>query len=278
MNSSIVQIATHIAHDRLDSWLETDDCDVSQLKGMIANLPALSLDVLQAANADRIRTADGVDRLDRALILLGSEGLRTILRGRTSDNPIRDLGDNEFIDHSLRVARSAALLARAARLPLEEEVYTTGLFHDVGILLLRKNNATSLRAAENTARAQGHGVIEHEQLLLGTNHAEESARFLHQRGLPFHLTETVRFHHDPLNAPRSALFRSMILFLADHVAEPCRERKSGHDASAGLRQEILVRLRLSESTLRELSGVLESTSSQSSSADDDGFDNWSLNT
>ncbi len=254
---------------RLREWFNGGGGDPSELVSIIGNLPTLALDVFTAVNDDHSRIDKGVDRLDQALILLGTTRLRNLLHQIRTDNPIRRFGDEDFVQNARKVARAAALVARAARVPLEAEAFAAGLFIDIGTLLLK--NRFPLRHAEAEAQAHAHGncTVEYERLLLGTDHADESEQFLRQSGFPTTLTDSVLFHHDPLNAPRPARFRALLLHLGDYVANPDRSPWTQSEAANRLRARILSYLRLDTATLEELTRVLGSESSYSGKTDDE---------
>lgn len=257
------------ASTRLNDWLDGTSDEASELTSVVGSLPSIALDVFMAVNSDAAQVSNGVDRLDQALILLGSSGLRELLRNPPQNNPIRKYGDQTFNQNSLHVARAAALVARAARIPLEEEVFAAGLFLDIGTLILRHRFPIRYEEAGRQAQDAAHCSVEYERLLMGTDHAEESESFLRQVGFPPGLTDSVLFHHNPLNANRESRFRALLLHLGDFVANPTRSRWLQSSAAARLRAPILTHLRLDVATLNELSLVLKSELSPAPAIDDE---------
>lgn len=262
------ELEGHRASACLNDWLDGRSDEASELTSVVGSLPGIALDVFMAVNSDGARVSNGVDRLDQALILLGSNGLRELLRNPPPNNPIREYGDEIFNQNSLHVARGAALVARAARIPLEEEVFAAGLFLDIGTLILRRRFPIRHEQAERQAQDAAHCSVEYERLLLGTDHAEESESFLRQVGFPPGMTDSVLFHHDPLNANRKSRFRALLLHLGDLVANPRRSRWLQSSAAARMRTQILTHLRLDVATLNELSLVLKSELSPAPAMDD----------
>jgi HD-like signal output (HDOD) protein len=253
----------------LNDWLDGRSDETSKLTSVVGSLPSIALDVFMTVNSDDARVSNGVDRLDQALILLGSSGLRELLRNPPQNNPIREYGDETFNQNSLQVARAAALVARSARIPLEDEVFAAGLFLDIGTLILRHRFPIRYKEAERQAQDAAHCSVEYERLLLGTDHAEESESFLRQVGLPPGLTDSVLFHHNPLNANRKSRFRALLLHLGNFVANPRRSRWLQSSAAVRLRVQILTHLRLDVATLNELSLVLKSELSPAPAMDDE---------
>jgi len=110
--------------------------------------------------------------------------------------PGYDLPAGELWRHSLAVSVAAKGLAAELKLPAADEIFTAGLLHDVGKLILGHFVQEDYPEIER-ALAQGMTFEAAEAAVLGIDHAEIGARVLAQWSLPENIVHAVRWHHAP---------------------------------------------------------------------------------
>jgi len=189
-----------------------------------------------------------IDRIDRAVILLGRVPLTSlvgaILAAAPDPAPDPGLDLGALVEHQIAVAHAAAVVARGARLPLEEEARTAGLIHDIGLDLAVQKRPDALARALAASDATKTRLVEHERLVSGTDHCEEAEHVLGAWGFPDSLVCAVGYHHDPLAAPRSHRYLAMLVYAGE-----CLARRAGFDDFGDeppvLEEKILSELRLS---------------------------------
>jgi putative nucleotidyltransferase with HDIG domain len=99
--------------------------------------------------------------------------------------------------HSVAVALAAQAVAKRLRLLEKGVLFTAGLLHDVGKVLLNEYVATEYE--QIAARVSQHQLsfIEAEQQILGFTHPEIGGRVAERWGLPEPIQRCIRHHHEP---------------------------------------------------------------------------------
>ena len=212
-------------------------------------MPDLACHVLGRANSSDVGNRTPVDRLDRAIILLGRSALLELVRRlfskTTRDARINGLDKAEFVAHHLVTAEAAALVARAACLPIEHEARTAGLLHDLGIQLLAESRPWELASAWSDSKRTGSRMIDHERLLCGTDHTQLAEELLLDCQIPPSLALAIGSHHDPLTADADHRYLAMVLYAAECLALRAGYGDFNGEQDPLLESEVLDGLRLS---------------------------------
>ena len=181
------------------------DFHVADLAKLIQRDPALAGKVLRTVNSAMYATREKISTIDRAVVVLGREALKTLALGFSLVTDLKKAGaDAAGFDHVLFWKRSVYSAAAAQLLceeldegdagPVPEEALLATLLRDIGMLVLDQ----TLR--EEYAEALG-GAVRSEDILtsetrhLGTNHAMIGAEIARDWQLPDPIVECVRRHH-----------------------------------------------------------------------------------
>jgi putative nucleotidyltransferase with HDIG domain len=222
----------------------------------LATLPASYHRVLDVADDPRSTTAELAQALEQdatltaALLRLvnsaafGSTGIETVphaiaLVGVTE---VLDLAlttslvqrfagiDPQWVDmrafwlHSVGCGVSArALAVRGGR--SAGRLFTAGMLHDIGRLLLYLEEPEVMARAGAWANEHGESLAAGERRLLGTDHAEVGAALLATWGLPETLRDLVEHHHRPEASARPP--EASTVHLADVLAHSLELGTSG---------------------------------------------------
>ena len=121
-----------------------NDADYRELGQLIASDTALSSRVMALANSSYFNRGQPVNSLERALLRLGIENLRTLVITAALRQFLQDLGADhwqqlrDFWRHSLATALMARTLAVLTRYPAPDEAYLAGMLHNIGELMALK--------------------------------------------------------------------------------------------------------------------------------------------
>jgi HD-like signal output (HDOD) protein len=118
--------------------------------------------------------------------------------------PGKALSPGLDLEQMQRHALSVAAIARslAADNPWAEEAFLAGLLHDVGFLLLARQDQDGMQRAFEAAAA-GMPLLEAEQQHMGINHGVAGGYLLGLWGLPYEIVETVAHHEEPTQVVHS---------------------------------------------------------------------------
>ncbi len=169
---------------------------------------ALTAEVLKLCNSAYFGLARRVESLDDAVCLLGTVRVFQLVMAAHAramlSRPQEGYGlpAGALWAHSVGVAVAAQLLARRVRLPQFGSLFTAGLLHDTGKIVL--NEFVGEQYAEIVRRVTEDGVsfLDAEQQVLGYTHPEVGARLAASWSLPDSIVHCIRYHHDPAACPQ----------------------------------------------------------------------------
>jgi putative nucleotidyltransferase with HDIG domain len=129
------------------------------------------------------------------------------------------MAEGELWRHSLLTAYVAVAVTAISRThDIDPAIaYTAGLIHDIGktVITHSLDEATQNSMRELIERKES-SLIEAEQMIFGTHHAEVGAELLRKWKLPDVLIEAVANHHTPVVKPKPQI--SAIVHVADVIA------------------------------------------------------------
>ncbi len=217
--------------------------------------PSLTTKILRVVNSPFYGAGREIISVRQAVVTLGIRAVTAValstsiydLTGKwqTSMDRLR------FWRHSLEVAVGARMIAEAAGHASAEEAFVSGLLHDIGLLILEKSFPEEFNRIWEQAES-GEKVVELEENVWGTNHAQVAQFLLKQWNLPVVICEAVGRHHSNFETGNTAsdLRLPQMVALADTIVHftvfPTRaafpfalERKENLAANLKLQPEML---------------------------------------
>lgn len=202
----------------LDNPKHTRD-DVAEIIGYD---PSLSARILRIANSAYYGFPGKIDTISTAVNIIGEMDLRNIVLASTVVNSMRVLKQvgidiDEFWLHSIHCGLTARLIGKQVRGCDAENLFLSGMLHDLGILILYREESELASVVamhmEEHQQTRDHA----EQDLLGFDHAELGGLLIEAWGLSSKLKELIYYHHRPQLA--SEYHREvLILSLANRFA------------------------------------------------------------
>ncbi len=187
---------------RVSQQLEDEKVSVFEIGNTVQNDPAITTRVLKMVNSAFYGLPNQVSSVAQAVSLLGRERLKHILIGSvlrgvfsSQDNPAFSM--QAFWQHSIKTAIIAHELAK--QLPAIDEpeaMFTAGLLHDIGRLLLINRVPEQLLAAEETMIRKRVDILSAEISEIGLTHTAVAEGLMHHWGLPQLLIDCALNHHE----------------------------------------------------------------------------------
>jgi HD-like signal output (HDOD) protein len=178
------------------------EASAAALAGAIRQDPGLTAEVLRLVNSSFYGFPRRIGTVTEAVTLLGFSAVRNLLFSAKVLNLLdvdesADFSPVAFWEHAVAVGLLASGLAqRTGRASSREELFVTGLLHDVGKLLeyqvLRKQFVATLALAA----AEGIPVYAAEERILGITHAAVGHALASRWMLPPAAQEAIGTHHD----------------------------------------------------------------------------------
>ncbi|MCP4388068.1 MAG: HDOD domain-containing protein, partial [Gammaproteobacteria bacterium] len=147
-------------------------------------------------------------------ILIGSV-LRGVFSGQ--DNPAFSM--QVFWQHSIKTAIIARELARqVSQIDEPEVMFTAGLLHDIGKLLLIKKFPERMLAAEEYMIQKRVDILSAELNQVGLTHTAVGEALMYHWGLPQLLVDCASFHHEVVHDGPNR-FATHLIYLANNLSE-----------------------------------------------------------
>jgi putative nucleotidyltransferase with HDIG domain len=192
---------------RLIAVVSNPDSTLQQIVDVIRYDQALTAEVLRLCNSAYFGLARSVETLDDAICLLGTVKVFQLVmtahaRGMLS-RPQEGYGlpAGALWRHSVGVAITAQHLARKLRINQAGLLFTGGLLHDTGKVVL--NEFVAEQYAEILRRVADDKVTfaDAEEAVLGFTHPQIGGRLAEAWSLPESIRLCIAHHHDPEALP-----------------------------------------------------------------------------
>lgn len=206
----------------------SSSADVAQV---ITGDTGLTARLLKLVNSAMYGFPGKIDTVSRAITLVGMNelcelALATSVLGAFGSNLGKIVNMALFWQHSLCVAAVAKALAGLLRLPNSERLFTTGLLHEVGRLVLFARVPELECRILIEAAGEGQSLTDAENALFGFTHTGVGRALLVAWNLPDAHWEPVGYHHHPGLAKRYET-EAALVHVADIIACALRIGSSG---------------------------------------------------
>ena len=197
--------------------IEGERASAKDLVELMQRDQALAGRVLRLANSGFFACSREVSTLSRAVMLLGFSTVKNLALGIKIWETLSQRGGPGMAalwEHSALVGAAARLIAQRTRATDPEEVFTAGLLHDIGRVILRIRFAA---VYDRVAGIDGDtSLVVREREAFGVDHAQAGGWLGEAWSLPPSIVEAARTHHDEL-APDTALSAPVIVNLANRL-------------------------------------------------------------
>lgn len=188
----------------LQCALTDPNVDSNKVAAIVQKDPAISAKVLQVCNSAFFRLPRRVASIQQGVSYLGLSTVRSMVLSAELFRPGKALSSALDLEQMQRHSLSVAAIARslAADNPWAEDAFLAGLLHDVGFLILARQDPDGMQRALATAAA-GMPLAQAEQQHMGINHGVAGGYLLGLWGLPYEIVETVAHHEEPTSVVQS---------------------------------------------------------------------------
>ncbi len=208
---------------RVSQQLEDETTTAQHIGDTVQNDPAIASRVLKMVNSAYYGLPNQVSSVSQAISLLGRERLKhiligSVLRGVFSDRDNPAFSMQAFWQHSIKTAIIARELAQhVAAISEPEAMFTAGLLHDIGRLLLSNSVPDRMLAVEEYMVRQRVDVLSAELHVVGLTHTAVGETLMQHWGLPSLLIDCARCHHESVHdgAHRNA---THLVYLANQLS------------------------------------------------------------
>jgi HD-like signal output (HDOD) protein len=186
---------------RVTELTESDRFSAHELASVISSDQALTATILRLSNSAYYGFPRRISTVRDAVVLLGFRAVRSATLATCVMGTLRgshNLDGHAFWRFSVSVGLIAEMLARTAGLH-QEQAFTAGVLHNVGLLALDAHRPAALARAIELAHTTGVTVREAERNVLGFSDAELGGALAEHWNFPPELVDAVRDHAQPLD-------------------------------------------------------------------------------
>lgn len=242
---------------RLLSVVGDPSSSLPQIVDTIRYDQVLTADVLRLCNSAYFGLSRTIESLDDAVRLLGTVKVLQLVvaaHARTTLNAPQTgygLAPGMLWRHSIGVALGAQRLARQMRLSQSGVLFTAGLLHDIGKVVLNEFVANEYVEISRRVVEDHTTFVEAEQDVLGFTHPEVGARLAESWSLPETIVRSIRYHHAP-DGPETPDPLVDAIHLADSVCISLGIGGGDDGLSYRVNPDVLARRKLMQSDLEAI--------------------------
>lgn len=234
---------------------------VDKLSNIIENDPPISAKILSVANSAFFGYKATTKTIHNAILRIGFTNVKDIAVGVSLMTVFEERGGGprafdyqRIFNHSVTVGAIAQLISKDLKLKFSDEIFMTGILHDLGYLVLNKYFPDTYM--------QVLGVFEKTKDLLGAEesvfdftHADIGAWLAEKWKLPESVLDAVLYHHKPSLAMRN-VDRVAVIHIADYVVSKGLFSVISENPNYPLDLAALHTLSISEDYIREVEGKI----------------------
>lgn len=210
---------------RISRLLDDANSSSADIVKAVAQDPAFSLRLLQVANSALYRFPAAVDTVAKAVSIIGTAQIRNLALSMSVAKCFAGLPNDlvtmdNFWRHSLYCALIARHLGKAARRCDPDTLFTAGLLHDIGELVIFNRCPQQAQEALLAVLDDEEDVPVYaaERAALGFDHAAVGGALARQWHLPPVLEECIAHHHD-IGAAERHPREAAIVHIANSLAQ-----------------------------------------------------------
>jgi len=190
--------------------------------------PPLTAKILKAANSAYYGQTSTINSLRRAVVTLGFDTIKELVATVTVSQFFFCGERKSGLDrkglwmHSIATAKAAQLICNRTMIGRPDVVYTAGLLHDIGKIVLALLFPDHYDRVVSFAASRKCRIILAEQKLLNTDHCMVGKVVCELWNLPEDLGNAIFFHNDPRDSSGSDTQLVRLIHLSDVLVRAAR--------------------------------------------------------
>lgn len=209
--------------------VEDPKSTAQHLHKVISNDPALCARILKVVNSSFYGLPGQIGSINRAIVMLGLNAVKNIAIAASLAKLFRG-GDltpafsaRTLWVHSVTTAACGKMLADKLGFAAADEVFLSGLMHDIGMMVEMQFDRNKLIEAVQKVGVGPDGtpsanMLDCEDQTFGANHQQFGAGLCRKWKFPSSFVIVAGGHHDPLSLPLDSRMMPSLIHVADRLA------------------------------------------------------------
>jgi HD-like signal output (HDOD) protein len=199
---------------QLSTLINNPNATVNDFERVIQPDPGLTTNLLRLANSAYFGFPRKITSVRQAVTLIGTKKLFEVAMSGAFTQVIPDrlpgyeIDSHDFWMHSIATAILSERLSIKLNLRVQDFVFTAGLLHDIGKLILSQVWHQASKEPTDSAEWAVHGE-DAEKARFGFDHAEVGGMITKFWHLPEGIELAVRYHHEPSSVNQPA-YQAMV--------------------------------------------------------------------
>ncbi len=229
----------------------------SDIAHILASDQSICSNILKIANSAFYGLSGRITTIPHAIVVIGFNGIHHIVLNMTmtqmvtGQTAIEGFDMISFWEHSLAVGTIAKIIGKRCKGVSQEEIFTAGLLHDIGKIVIYKHMPEKFAEIMNIVRTRDLLIREAEEQVLSLDHTQIGTALLEYWRFPDFLARTTAYHHNPVVAKEKTK-AAAIVHLADILARALEIGSGGDDKIPPLVAEAWQELSLTEYDLDQI--------------------------
>ena len=241
----------------LKKVVENPMSSAEHIAQVVSRSPSLTAVVLKIVNSSFYGFPSKISTVSHAVSLIGTQEISVLALGISvlsifKNLPSKTIDMHSFLRHSLVCGLLSRVFAAHKNVPQTEQLFVSGLLHDLGRLILYIYFPDESRNILARSKNRNKLLYKEEKDYLGCDHAQLGVALMKQWNLPLILKNNVLYHHKPSEAQQSV--PAAIVHLADIIVNSLGIGGSGEKFIPPLDYNAWENLELSPSSFETIIG------------------------
>jgi len=214
----------------LNDIVEDPTASVHSIAEVVNRSPSLTTLLLRIVNSSFYGFPSKINNISRAVTIIGTREITGLALGLSIVKAFKDIPEeildmSSFLRHSIACGIISRILAANKNIPQTEQMFVSGLLHDIGRLIIYQYFPDQAKTLLNLSATSDKLLYQQENSILGGNHTLIGKYLLKTWKLPLELENNIFFHHNPSAAHDP--IQAAIVHLADIMVNALRLGSSG---------------------------------------------------
>ncbi|MBW1926475.1 MAG: HDOD domain-containing protein [Deltaproteobacteria bacterium] len=187
---------------RVSEVIRDPDFSMVDLVNVIKYDQSITANILRMCNSPYFGIRYNIATLREAVIYLGRKNILHVVYAAGTSRFYKKVkgyywGAAKLWEHSIGVALMSQILAKKVYDREAPELFTAGLLHDIGKVVLGEFVHESFQEIMNLVSNHGYSFLEAEEEVIGINHAELGGEIASLWNFPGEIRDAITYHHRP---------------------------------------------------------------------------------